>query len=489
MKICYCAARESPFAAFRQRLETLNYELTDAAAVASGDSGCDLCLLVLPSGLVDSVVLIQEYRQLLGQSLPLIVCGNWADAPSVNSILAAGADDYISLDLETQQLGLRLQIFAQQSEQRSTTDRTRLDDQLVRAQRLETLASLTGSIAHDYNNLLSAIQGNAELALMDMTLDAPVRYSLEQIKSAAYRAAEITRQILAFRGGAGVKGTQPVNLSKLIREMGELLRVSVARNCRIDYRLGKTLPLISGDPIRLRQLVMTLVTSASREIGPSGGAIQIRTDNQDGQGISRVGLEVQYARAALATGLPAASDGAADSGSGRAAARVIAREHGAEIAWHANGSGGTHRMDFPGTGDQTVDQDGRGMLGEQGGSAGTILLIDDEEAVRVAAHRLLRRAGYTVFEAASGEEGLAVIAQVAPALDLVLVDLNMPGQECRELLKDIRLVRSDLRLVVWSGFPEEAAREQLAGFSDVAFIEKPAQLGELVGALKRVLRP
>jgi len=489
MKICFCAARESGSDAFRQRLQALDVEWVDAAAIATGGAWCDLCLLALPSSLEDSVVLIREYRQLLAEPLPLIVCGSWADSQSVSSLLAAGADDYLPVDLETQQLGLRLHIFSQQAAQRSaTTVGGRLDDQIVRAQRLETLASLTGSIAHDYNNLLSAIQGNAELALMDRTLDAPVRYSLEQINSAAHRAAEITRQILMFRGGAGLKSTQPVNLSQLIREMGELLRVSIARNCRIEYRLGRTLPLVTGDPLRLRQLVMTVVTNASKALGPGGGVIQIRTDQQDEAGAAQAILEIKYTHAGLHPGWPATPSGTAESLSGLAAAGVIAREHGTVITTATDGSGGTHRVPFAADGGPTAEQDARAMLGEYGRSAGTILLIDDEEAVRVAAHRLLRRAGYTVFEAASGEEGLAVMAQVAPALDAVLVDLNLPGMECRELLGEMRRLRQDLRLVVWSGFPEEAAREQLAGFPDVAFIEKPTQLGELVGVLQRMLR-
>lgn len=489
MKICFCTTRESGSEAFRQRLQALDVEWVDPSAVAAGDTRCDLCFLALPSSLEESVILIREYRQLLAEPLPLIVGGAWADSQSVSALLAAGADDYLPLDLETQQLGLRLHIFAQQAVQRSaTTVRARLDDQLVRAQRLETLASLTGSIAHDYNNLLSAIQGNAELALMDRTLDAPVRYSLEQINSAAHRAAEITRQILTFRGGAGLKSSQPVNLSQLIREMGELLRVSIARNCRIEYRLGRTLPLVTGDPLRLRQLVMTVVANASKALGPAGGAIQVRTDQQDEAGAAQVILEVKYTHTGLHPGWPAGSQNTADSLSGLAAAGVIAREHGGEITTLTDGSGGAHRVGFAAIGGPTTEQDSRVMIGEYGRSAGTILLVDDEEAVRVAAHRLLRRAGYTVFEAATGEEGLAVMAQVAPALDAVLVDLNLPGLECRDLLGEMRRIRHDLRLVVWSGFPEEAANEQLAGFPDVAFIEKPTQMGELVGVLQRMLR-
>ena len=128
------------------------------------------------------------------------------------------------------------------------------------------------------------------------------------------------------------------------------------------------------------------------------------------------------------------------------------------------------------------------MFDQPGRSAGTILLVDDDEGVRLAAHRLLRRAGYTVFEAATGEEGLGVAAQIASALDAVLVDLNMPGLACRDLLEQLRRLRSDLRLVVWSGFPEEAVREQLGGMPNITFIEKPAQLGELIGMLQRVLK-
>jgi len=171
-----------------------------------------------------------------------------------------------------------------------------------------------------------------------------------------------------------------------------------------------------------------------------------------------------------------------------AAAAVIARKHGTEISSQCNASGATHSVSFAVPSGQSVKQVNGALRAEQGRPVGTILLIDDEEAVRVAAHRLLRRAGYTVFEASSGEEGLLVMAQVAPALDAALVDLNMPGLECRDLLQQLRHLRRDLRLIVWSGFPEEAAREQLAGFPDVDFIEKPTQLGELAAVLQRVLQ-
>ncbi len=492
MKICFCAAAGTSFDAFRQRLDALDIDVIDRVTRSPGLSICDFCLLALPDQLDDAISLVTEHRGLLAPGVPLVVCGTWTEIEPVSRLLAAGADDYLTLDLETRELDLRLHIFARQSTLRSTAtsaDRALLDHRLVREHRLETLALLTGAIAHDYNNLLSAIQGNAELALMDMTLDAPVRYSLEQINSAAKRAAEITRQVLAFRGsGAKSKGPQLVNLSQLIREMGELLRVAVARNCRIEYRLSRTLPLVTGDPLRLRQLVMIGVTNASGALGRQGGLIQVRTSEGDGSGPSQVVLEVQHSGGAGSSGAVGAKSFSQEIGSGLAAAHVIASEHGAELEWIPNGSGGAFRVKFLSVGGQTPDQELAAAPGGCGQSAGTILLIDDDEAVRVAAHRFLRRAGYTVFEAASGEEGLAVTSQIAAAIDTILVDLNMPGLECRDLLLQLRHVRRDIRLVVWSGLPEEAARERLGDLPDVAFIEKPTQLGELVGALQRVLR-
>jgi DNA-binding response OmpR family regulator len=414
----------------------------------------------------------------------------WTEIEPVGRLLAAGADDYVTLDVETRELERRLHIFFRQSAlRRMMEDRTTLDDRLVREHRLETLASLTGGLAHDYNNLLSAIQGNAELALMDMTLDAPVRYSLEQINSAAQRAAEITRQVLAFRGsGAAAKGPQALNLSQLIGDISELLRIAIARKCRIEYRLSRTLPLVTGDPLRVRQLVMAGVSSASGALGRQGGLIEIRTSQGDGGDPGQVVLEVRHSSEEGASGAVGARTSGGDGDSALAAAQLIAREQGAELKCASDGSGGTFRVRFVATGGQTPDQAPRPTRGEHGQPAGTILLIDDDEAVRAAAHRFLRRAGYTVFEAASCEEGLAVTSQIAAALDTILVGMNMPGMECRELLQQLRGLRREIRLVVWSGLPEEAAREGLGGLADVAFLEKPAQLGELAGALQRALQ-
>lgn len=490
MNICFCVAKDAPSAAIRQRLEALEFKLLDLASVAAGEHGCNLCLLVLPDQLDEAVASIGAHRKSLPGEIPLIVCGAWLDFEPINRLLAAGAEDYLPLDVEMPLLGIRLQIISRQSAERSApVQSASLDDRLLRTQRLETLASLTGSIAHDYNNLLSAIQGNAELALMDLSLDATVRHSLSQINSAAHRAAELTRQIQAFRGNdAASNRSQPLNLNQLIRDMSELLRVSVFRNCRIEYHLDESLPQVAGDPIYLRQLIVTLTMVASGSLGPGGGLIQIRTRRDDAAGSSQVVFEVQHSYAGIRAGQTERLSRTGITESILAAARIIARNHGAEIGWIANGSGGTHRTVFAAIDSPTAERDTSGIAGRQGRSAGTILLIDDEEAVRVAAHRLLRRAGYTVFDASSGEEGLALVAHLAAVLDVVLVDLNMPGMECRALLEDIRRLRPEIRQIVWSGFPEEAARERLSGLPNVAFIEKPAQLADLAGALERVIK-
>ncbi len=477
MKLRYCSTIESRADEFRQRLEALGHELVDAAGVTNGARGCEFFLLQLPPVLADAEAMIRTQRQLLAGGLPQMICGSWTDPEPVSRLLAAGADDYVPIDIETQHLGLRLHIFALQCTQRSSdSERLRLEAQLLKNQRLQTLASLAGRIAHDYNNLLSVIQGNAELALMDVSLDAPVRYSLEQVDSAAHRAAEISRQMLTFRGSnSDSKRIRTLNLGQLIRDIGELLRVSVSRNCRIEYRFDKAAPLMAGDPEVLRQLVMIVVENASAALGPGGGLIQIRTRRQEGEGAPGLVLEVHY------SGSGPAVDG--DSSSGLAAVQMIARECGTEAVWTMEGAGWTCGMAFPWAGGPEAPS----MPGESGRSAGAVLLIDDDEAVRGAAHRILRRAGFTVFEASFGEEGLAVVAQVGSALDAVLLDLNMPGMECRLLLEKLRRMQPELRLVVWSGCSEEVARERLAGAPDIAFIGKTAKMGELAGALQLLL--
>ncbi|MBI5281881.1 MAG: response regulator [Candidatus Solibacter usitatus] len=494
MKILYLPSCGVRCDALRENLEALGHDVVLAGHAAWPRSGGENAWLVcLPPEHDRALPLI---RELVAQQpeLPIVACGTCADLGWVQTVLEAGAEDYILDPCGSPDTAIRLQTSLHRYWLRSSAgEQSRLEQRLRRAHHLESLKSLVGSVAHDFNNILSAVQGNAELALMDLTIEPSVRYSLEQIELASHRAAELTRQMLVYSGAAeSGTGSVHLSLSQVVREMREILRVSVSRNARLEYRLGRALPLIVGDPVRLRQLVLGLVMNSSEAMGETGGAISVRTGVSDNSP-AEVFLEVEDQGPGIpAPALPHLFDpffsSKGDSrGLGLPAAAAIARAHGGRIeADPAAAAGARLRVTFP-VAAGTQKHDDESLPDEAARPPVSVLLIDDDEAARVAARRLLRRSGYVVFEASSGEEGLDIFRQVAAALDVAIVDMNMPGLEAREVLSSIRAARPDLRLVVWSGLSEEIARKRLAGISGVAFIEKPAHLGEFVIRLARIL--
>uniref|UniRef100_UPI002ADE7C8B PAS domain S-box protein n=1 Tax=Tepidiforma sp. TaxID=2682230 RepID=UPI002ADE7C8B len=159
---------------------------------------------------------------------------------------------------------------------RAEEERRRLDQQMQQTQKLESLGVLAGGIAHDFNNLLVAILGNAGLALMELPPESPARQTVQAIETAAQRAAELTRQMLAY-SGRGKFVVEPLNLSRLVEEMAHLLEVSVSKRAVLKYRFAPDLPLIEGDATQVRQVIMNLITNASDAIGDRSGVISIST--------------------------------------------------------------------------------------------------------------------------------------------------------------------------------------------------------------------
>ena len=155
--------------------------------------------------------------------------------------------------------------------------RQRLEKQVQHAQRLESLGVLAGGIAHDFNNLLVAIMGNTDLGLMDLPQYSPVKQRLEDVRATAVRAAELTSQMLAY-SGKGKFAVQPVAMNELIREMSNLLSISISKKAVLKFNFAENLPCIVADPSQLRQVVMNLITNASEAIGEKGGIVSISTE-------------------------------------------------------------------------------------------------------------------------------------------------------------------------------------------------------------------
>ena len=460
--------------------------------------GEDLILLQLPPVIEESVVLVREFRRRAGDRTPIVVLGPWAQPGEVAPILENGADDYVLFPGTTESVALRLAVAAHMATKHSAdAEHKRLEERLAQTSKTESIATLAGGLAHDFNNLLAAILGNTELALIDISPQSPIRYSLEQIDKTSRRAAELARQMLTF-SRRGVKGSEfsAVSLNELVQEMAELLRISIPKSCIIRYYFTRPLPLIWADPSQLRQVVMNLLLNAAEAMDESGGTIFVRTGVAELDGIpTRLTLEVSDTGTGMSPEVrsrifdPFFTTKREGRGLGLAAVRGIVEGHKSRIEVESEpGKGSTFRVLFPvsqaltATAHQDLDSD------PDWHGSGNVLLIEDEDAVRDVARRLLVKAGYTVLEARSGREGIETIRRFGGVIHAVVVDIDIPGVDGVEVYQAARMARPGIRLLVWCGFVSSGVRERLSCIGpDLQVIEKPSQKRELALALKRLL--
>jgi signal transduction histidine kinase len=380
--------------------------------------------------------------------------------------------------------------------------RRRADEQMRNAQKLESLGVLAGGIAHDFNNLLVGVLGNAGLALLELPEDSSARQPIRDIEVSAQRAAELTRQMLAY-SGRGRFRVEPVDLSAVVEEMSQLLRRVISKQTQLSLRLGRQVPAVVADVTQLRQVVMNLITNASDALGELGGTVTLETGTVMAD---RAMLASTYLNEELPPGLYVYLD-VSDTGSGMdtatsarifepffttkftgrglglAAVLGIVRGHKGAISVESAPHRGTRfRVLLPAT--TTAAGAAEAPAGAALGQGdGLVLLVDDEEAVRGLARRVLERGGYQVLEAESGENALTLLKQHPASVRAVVLDLTMPGLGGEATLQQLRQIRPDLPVIVSSGYvPEEEGT--MAG---VPFLAKPYRPSELVDAVKAVI--
>jgi len=379
-------------------------------------------------------------------------------------------------------------------------ERQRIDAQMQQAQKLESLGVLAGGIAHDFNNLLVGILGNASLAMLEQGAPPTVLESLAEIERAAQRAAELTRQLLAY-AGKGRYVIERADVSHTIENMGALLRSAVSRATALDMDLARGLPVIDADLGQFRQVVMTLVTNGSDALGASPGTVRITTGTQQlteeflstcAPGtVAEPGPFVFVQVSDTGSGMdartrqrmfePFFSTKFTGRGLGLAATMGIMRSHrGAIRVVSELGTGTTVTLYFP------VAEHAAGTKGDTPWrSSGMVLLVDDEASVRTVASSLLRKRGFTVVEARDGADGLSRFREHPEQWRLVLLDLSMPVLNGEQTLRAMRELRADVRVLMMSGYDQQDVRQ---GVGDgVDFVQKPFSAGELGEAVRRVL--
>jgi len=399
---------------------------------------------------------------------------------------------------------------------RQRWERERLEARIRQAERLESLEVLAGGVAHDFNNLLVGILGNVALARDEMGSPAAAAADLDAVEEAAQRAAELSRQLLAF-AGRGPFAAEPVDLNALVRRALDTMRAAVASPVELEERLVPDLPPLEGDASQLGQVVLELLRNAAEALeGP--GRIRVSTTveaGSDGDGPERFASEGTWAGGRAPPGpgpfavLEVRDEGPgmdlataerifepffttkfAGRGLGLAAALGIVHAHGGGLQiWSAPGAGTRVRAVLPVAAEVSRPDEAEVSAPASPSGPGRVLVVDDEAVVRSLLRRTLGADGFAVIEAASGDEALELLdAADSPAgPDAVLLDLTMPGRDGGAVLREIRARHPALPVALMSGYAAEDVVHALRGQRPDAFLEKPFRPGDARAVVRRML--
>jgi len=393
------------------------------------------------------------------------------------------------------------------AQRQAEADRVALERQLFQAQKMESLGVLAGGIAHDFNNLLMGVLGHAGLALEQFSPLHPARRNLESIQKAGQRAADLTRQMLAY-SGRGQFIVRQLDLTAQVSEMMHLLEVSIPKTVVLNLNLHKALPPITADASQVQQVIMNLVINAAESIGDVSGTITLSTGAQylDADALESM-LVGQEARPGFYVMLEVTDTGCgmdADTlsrifepffttkftgrGLGLSAIMGIVRgHHGALRVQSIPGKGTTFKVLFPA---QTPVIEALATHGlEPAACPGreTILVVDDDETVRAVARQALELRGFQVLEAHDGRVAVDLIRAHAEAIGLVLLDMTMPHMGGEAAFREMRALQPRLKVILSSGYNEAEAMERFREKGLMGFLQKPYGPKDLVSRIQTAL--
>ena len=385
---------------------------------------------------------------------------------------------------------------------RLEVERANMQRKLLDVQRLESLGVLAGGIAHDFNNLLTGVLGNASVALMDLPETHPARGRVEALSTAARRAADLANQMLAY-SGRGHFDVRRIDISAHISEILGLLESTLPKKVQLRLELAEELPPVEADPSQLQQVFMNLVLNGAEAIGDNAGTVIVSTSTQH--------VDAAYAARLLTTDTLAAgryvvfevhdsgcgmdsetrerifdpffSTKVSGRGLGLAAVHGIVRGHrGAVNVYSAPGDGTTFKVLLPAVDGPISAAKAAPVATIHRG--GTILVVDDEEDVRIAARFMLERLGYQVVEAVDGRKGVARFQEMVGELVAVILDMTMPEMNGEEAFRKMRHIDPTVAIVLSSGYNEVEATRRFTGKGLAAFLQKPYTVEQARAALQ-----
>ena len=384
---------------------------------------------------------------------------------------------------------------------------TIVEEQLRQSQKMEAVGRLAGGVAHNFNNLLTAISGYSDLLLHRLPDYSTLRRDVEEIRKAGDRAAALTRQLLAFSRRQFLQ-PKVLDLNTVVTKMGQMLRSLIGENIELSFDLSPSISLVKADPGQIEQVIVNLAVN-SRDAMPDGGRITIATADADlsssyaaahpevvpgphvllsvadtGQGMS------DEAQAHLFEPFFTTKERGKGTGLGLPTVYGIVQQSGGHIRVNSAAEHGSTfliylpRVEDPQNGAKGAD---RPILPHPSPGTETVLLAEDEEVVRRLAREILSGNGYRVLEAGNGREALLLSEAHRGEIHLLLTDVVMPKMSGRELGERIRLHRPDLRILYMSGYTDDAILRHGVLVDGIPFLQKPFTAEVLARKVREVL--
>ena len=426
-----------------------------------------------------------------GPNVPLIARHRKRDGTEIDA-------EIVSTSIVFQGRHARLTLAA------DVTEKTALQDQLVKSQKMEAVGQLAGGVAHDFNNLLGVIIGYSELLMREVPDDSRERKRAEEIKRAADRAAALTRQLLAF-SRRQVLQPKVLDLNEVVPEVEKMLRRLITENIQIVTVADASLGRVRADAGQIEQVLMNLAINA-RDAMPTGGRLVIETGNVELDETyvrthpeAHAGRYVMLAVSDSGHGMDARTmsrifepffttkEEGKGTGLGLATVYGIVRQSGGTVNVYSEpGQGTAFKVYLPRV-DDLAEATATDEIVPPPRGRETVLVVEDAEALRLLIRELLEDAGYTVLDTESPDKAIALVQSTTGPLDLVLTDMVMPQMNGQELSKRIAAVRPQTRVVFMSGYTDQFVGEAGTLEPGALFLQKPFTMEALLRTVHRAL--
>ncbi len=388
---------------------------------------------------------------------------------------------------------------------RSEEEKASLQDQLRQSQKIEAIGRLSGGIAHDFNNLLTTISGNAQLSLLDLKQGDPLRGNIEEIRKASERAADLTRQLLAF-SRKQVMEMQVLDLNFIVQGLDKMLHRLLGEDIDLVTVLPEGIGNVKADPGQIEQVIVNLAVNA-RDAMIEGGKLTIET--------SDVELDEEYAHKHIAVqpgryvmfsvsdtgeGMTpevkerifepffTTKEQGKGTGLGLSTVYGIVKQSGGNIwVYSEPGKGTTFKIYLPEVDEPIEESEEKGVKEEILTGSETILLVEDDEEVRKLAVRILKKQGYNVLEASQGLDAFLICEEHEEPMHLLLTDVVMPKMSGRELADRIASIHPEIKVLFMSGYTDNAIAHHGILEKGTNFMQKPFTVDGLARKVREVL--